>query len=260
MGLLNIKDVSIKFGGLKALDTVSLKPLGKGEIRSLIGPNGAGKSTLINVITGLYRPNSGSIKLNGQELLGLPPYRRTAHGIARTFQTTQIFGDMTVLENIMVGRHSRTKSELLASAFKSKSAKKEYYHIMEKSLAILDFLGLSDSKNQVAGTLPYGSQRIIELGRALASEPVVLLLDEPSCGMNPQESYLLMNLLKKIRSTGITILLIEHDMSLVMGISDYISVLNFGKIIAEGKPAEIQKNEQVIEAYLGGGFKVAKTS
>jgi branched-chain amino acid transport system ATP-binding protein len=238
------------FGGLTALDEVSFT-VKQGLIAAVIGPNGAGKTTLINVISGLTAPERGSIKLNGAVISGRKSHEVARHGIARTFQTARIFGNMSVIENVMVGLHTRTRSGFLSAALTLPGARREEHRIFNRAAQCLDQVGLRANALQPAGSLPIGSQRLLEIARALAAEPRVLLLDEPAAGLNTQETRSLGELILKIKQQGITVVLVEHDMELVMEIADEIMVLNFGKKIAWGSPAAIQANPEVVEVYLG---------
>jgi branched-chain amino acid transport system ATP-binding protein len=248
--ILSIKGVNKRFGGLQALSDVAIE-IQPGQIYGLIGPNGAGKTTFFNVITGLYTPDSGSFVLDGV------PYEPTAvhevakAGIARTFQNIRLFGDMTALENVMVGRHIRTKSGFFGAVLRLKSERDEERAITQRSMELLDYVGIAKYANYSARTLSYGDQRRLEIARALATEPKLLALDEPAAGMNATEKLTLRALLDNIRRDGKTILLIEHDVKLVMGLCDRMTVLDYGKQIAEGLPAEVRANKAVIEAYLG---------
>jgi branched-chain amino acid transport system ATP-binding protein len=250
MRLLSVKGVSKRFGGLTALDSVDLA-LDAGEIVSVIGPNGAGKTTLFNVLTGFYSVDAGSIEFSGERIDDLPVHRITQRGIARTFQNIRLFGSMTALENVMVGRHCRTRSELGAALFRTRAFYREEAEIRKSSLERLKAVGLETQSHTPARHLSYGDQRRLEIARALATEPRLLLLDEPNAGMNTQESHVLMDSLQRIRREGVSLLLIEHAMRVVMGVSDRVVVLDYGRKIAEGTPPEIQNNTQVIEAYLG---------
>jgi branched-chain amino acid transport system ATP-binding protein len=248
--ILSIKGVNKSFGGLQALSDVALE-IQPGQIYGLIGPNGAGKTTFFNVITGLYTPDSGSFVLDGV------PYEPTAvhevakAGIARTFQNIRLFGEMTVLENVMVGRHIRTKSGFFGAVLRLKSERAEELAIRQKAMELLEYVGIAKYASYSARTLSYGDQRRLEIARALATEPKLLALDEPAAGMNATEKLTLRALLDNIRRDGKTILLIEHDVKLVMGLCDRMTVLDYGKQIAEGLPAEVRANKAVIEAYLG---------
>ena len=248
--LLTVKGLAKHFGGLKAVDGVDME-VRRGEIHALIGPNGSGKTTIINMLSGLYVPTLGQISLEGVNTTGWKPHEITAQGVARTFQNIRLFGDLSVLDNVMIGQHSRTRSGLLASVLQPASQQAEEAAMREKALAALEFVGLRGKEFAEAKSLPYGRQRVLELARALVSDPKLLLLDEPAAGLNAAETEALLDLLFQIRDHGITILLVEHDMSLVMNVSDQITVLNFGKKIAEGEAEAIQKNREVIDAYLG---------
>ena len=252
--LFFIDQLSISFGGLVAVDRVSLQ-VKSGSIFSIIGPNGAGKTTIFNCISGLYKPDSGKILFNGEDLTGLKPHRVAQKGIARTFQNIELFSRMTTMENLMLGRHIHMKTGVWSGAtfFRrgSKAAREEIEHRarVEKIIGLLD---LQSARNQFVGSLPYGTQKLIELGRALALEPKLLLLDEPSAGMNSEEKQDLIFWVKDIQDElGVTILLIEHDMKMVMDISDRILAINFGRPIIEGNPEEVQKHPEVLKAYLG---------
>ena len=248
--LLEIKDINVKFGGVTALNNVNLH-VNEGEIAALIGPNGAGKTTVFNIVTGYYTPTSGEVVLDGESISGLRPYKIARKGLGRTFQNIRLFGDMTAAENVATAADSLNKSGLVGALFGVPRSRRDEKESMEKAHDLLRFIGLDHRADQMAKNLPYGDQRRLEIARALALNPKVLLLDEPAAGFNPQEKVELGELIRKIRDRGFAVLLIEHDMSLVMKISDRVSVLDFGQKIAEGKPEEIQNSQRVIDAYLG---------
>ncbi|SHD76198.1 ABC transporter ATP-binding protein [Schnuerera ultunensis] len=249
--MLKLNDVTIKFGGLTAVNQVSAE-IAKGSIFGLIGPNGAGKTTLFNIISGVYAPTSGSVIFNGKEIQGTAPYKINQLGISRTYQNINLFKKMSVLENVKVGCHSISNAGLFDAILRTKNQKKEEKLIEEKSLEILEFMDLKDKAYYKASNLSYGEQRRLEISRALASDPQLILLDEPAAGMNGREKEELSETIRKINERGITVLLVEHDMKLVMNVTDIICVLNYGKKIALGEPAYIQSHPDVIEAYLGG--------
>lgn len=249
--MLKVEQVTLRFGGLVANSDVSLE-IPDGKIVGLIGPNGAGKTTFFNIISGVYKPNEGVIRFNGTQIQGLRPYKINALGIARTYQVINLFQKMTVLDNVVVGMHSRLKQGFLSSLLKTGKEREEEQAAYKKAMEHLEFVGLKERAYEPAGSLSYGEQRLLEICRALASEPSLLLLDEPAAGMNSTEKVELDKLLQKILAKNIGILIIEHDMKLMMGIADYLYVLNYGKLLAHGVPAEIQKNPEVIAAYLGG--------
>ncbi len=248
--LLELENIGKHFGGLAALSDVSLS-VRQGDIYALIGPNGAGKTTLFNVITGIYRPDSGSFSLAGAPMAGKKPSEMARSGIARTFQNIRLFANMSALENVMVGRHCRTKSGVLGAIFNGARTKLEEKAIRERAASLLDYVGIGNHAHMLAKNLSYGDQRRLEIARALATEPRLLALDEPAAGMNHAETDSLKSLLERIREDGTTLLLIEHDMKLVMNLCDRLAVLNFGKLIAEGTPEEVSGNPLVVEAYLG---------
>ena len=250
--LLSVKGVNKRFGGLQALSEVGLL-IQPGQIYGLIGPNGAGKTTFFNVITGLYTPDSGEFVLGGKRYEPTTVHQVAIAGIARTFQNIRLFGEMTALENVKVGRHVRTKAGIFGAMFKTPSERREEEAITKRAHELLDYVGISKFAMYQSRTLSYGDQRRLEIARALATEPKLLALDEPAAGMNATEKVALRGLLENISKDGVTILLIEHDVKLVMGLCNRVTVLDYGKVIAEGEPAQVQSNKAVIEAYLGGG-------
>jgi branched-chain amino acid transport system ATP-binding protein len=251
--LLEAVGISKRFGGLSALSEVSVE-VRRGEIFGLIGPNGAGKTTLFNVLTGIYAPDGGEFHFGGARLTGLKPHQVAASGIARTFQNIRLFANMTALENVMVGRHVRTRAGVLGAIARGAATRAEEAAIADRARRLLDYVGISRRADELARALPYGDQRRLELARALATEPLLLALDEPAAGMNATETVELRGLLEKIRADGTTLLLIEHDVRLVMGLCDRVAVLDYGKKIAEGAPAAVRSDPDVIAAYLGGSL------
>jgi len=242
----------VEFGGLKALSRVSIR-VGAGEILAVIGPNGAGKSTFFNAVTGTYKPSGGAVYLRGERITGLPPHEIARRGVARSFQNLKPFAEMTVTENVLVGREVHFRSSLLSAVVRGGRFREDERRHRERARELVEFVGLGARRNTLARDLTYGEQKMLEIARALALEPRLLLLDEPVAGMNPTETGFVMELVRKVQAQGITVLLIEHDMRMVMGISERIYVLDHGELIACGTPDEVRNDPQVIAAYLGGG-------
>ena len=253
--LLEIEDLVMAFGGLTALMNINLR-VTRGTIMAVIGPNGAGKTTLFNLITGVFPPTEGTIRFNGRSISGQKPHKIAAMGISRTFQTVELFGNMTVLENVMVGKHLRINTSFLSCGLGLPRIRRQEKSLEAEAMELLAFIGLEKKSRVMAENLPLGEQKILEIGRALATEPQLVCLDEPAAGLNETETETAAKLIRAIKERGVTVLLVEHDMKVIMNISDEITVLNYGEMIAAGRPEEIQRNPKVIEAYLGDGLSV----
>ncbi len=248
--ILDVQRVVVAFGGLMALSNLNFQ-VEQGSIKAIIGPNGAGKTTLFNIITGSFPPTEGRVRFKGEPIEHLKAHQIAGRGISRTFQTIELFDNMTVLENVMLGCHTRVRASFLASGFRLPQSRRKEKEIRDRAMKILKFIGLGNKFSDPADSLPLGEQKILEIGRALASEPELICLDEPAAGLNETETHLASSLIKAINAKGVTVLLVEHDMKVVMDISDEIVVLNYGQKIAEGSPEDIRNNRRVVEAYLG---------